>query len=219
VKARVLGVKQYFDDTAGRFDSIYAVEKPWDQKVVDAVFRKTVNQRFDMVMAEMPNMAGKSVLDVGTGSGRYAVELAARGAIVTGIDFSTEMLGLARTAAEKRGVSDRCRWISDDILQLNQLKERFHISLAIGFFDYIQDPRPFLKLISSLTDGTLYLSFPKRWTARTVLRKLRLAWNGCYVRFYTKREVEALLQGMGRNPESVRITSVNRDFVVKVCFA
>src|SRR5207237_7948742 len=36
------------------------------------------------------------VLDVGTGTGRHALRLAARGARVTALDFSAEMLGKAR---------------------------------------------------------------------------------------------------------------------------
>jgi malonyl-CoA O-methyltransferase len=39
---------------------------------------------------------GLSILDVGSGTGRHALRLAARGARVTGIDFSEAMLGKAR---------------------------------------------------------------------------------------------------------------------------
>jgi ubiquinone/menaquinone biosynthesis C-methylase UbiE len=80
MKSHVSGTKQYFDETAARFDAIYSVEKPWRQNILDVVFRKTVNQRYELIMADLPRMAGERVLDVGTGSGRYAVELAVRGA-------------------------------------------------------------------------------------------------------------------------------------------
>jgi len=47
-------------------------------------------------------IAGRSFLDVGTGTGRAALALARRGGIVTGVDASPEMLrvGEARAAAE-----------------------------------------------------------------------------------------------------------------------
>ena len=212
------GIRQYFDETAVRFDGIYSAEKPWRQKAVDALFRKTVNQRYDLIMADLQDMNGRTVLDVGTGSGRYAVELAARGASVTGVDFSSEMIMLAREAARQRGVGDRCRWLQGDFLQLNNLGNQFDVSLAIGFFDYIKDPQAILQRMTQLTTKTLYLSFPKRWTARTALRKLRLAWNGCYVRFYTRQQVDELLRTMGRLPVSLEVTSVNRDFIVKASF-
>lgn len=219
MKDHVSGVRQYFDQTAARFDDIYSVEKPWYQQILDAIFRRTVNQRYELIMADLQDMAGKAVLDVGTGSGRYAVELAARGASVTGVDFSSEMLELARKAAQQQGVVDRCRWIQGDFLGLTNLGGEFDVSLAIGFFDYISNPEPILQRMAALTQGILYLSFPKRWTTRTIPRKLRLALNGCYVRFYTRDEIEILIRRLGRKSVSMQIISVNRDFIVKVCLA
>ncbi len=46
-----------------------------------------------------------SVLDVGGGPGRYAIELARRGYRVTLLDLSGESLRLAREKAEQAGVS------------------------------------------------------------------------------------------------------------------
>ena len=53
-----------------------------------------------------------SVLDVGCGSGRHAVELAVRGYDVTGLDISAGMLEEARKKADDAGV--RIRWIHGD---------------------------------------------------------------------------------------------------------
>jgi len=218
MKDHASGIRQYFDEAAVRFDGIYSPDKPWHQKTIDALFRKTVNQRFELIMADLRDMKGQTVLDVGTGSGRYAVELAVRGALVTGIDFSSEMIALASEAARQREVDDRCRWLQGDFMQLNNLSDPFDVSLAIGFFDYVRNPQPILQRMAQLTTKSLYLSFPKRWTARTGLRKLRLAWNGCYVRFYTREQIDELVRNMGRVPVSVKVTSVNRDFIVKVSF-
>jgi demethylmenaquinone methyltransferase/2-methoxy-6-polyprenyl-1,4-benzoquinol methylase len=43
--------------------------------------------------------AGSRALDVGTGTGDLAIELASRGALVTGVDFAPAMLELARVKA------------------------------------------------------------------------------------------------------------------------
>lgn len=48
-------------------------------------------------------LAGRSVLDVGTGTGRASLALARRGAAVTGVDASREMLGVA----EARAIAER----------------------------------------------------------------------------------------------------------------
>jgi SAM-dependent methyltransferase len=44
-------------------------------------------------------IGGRTILDVGTGTGRAAIALARRGAVVTGVDASQEMLAVARTRA------------------------------------------------------------------------------------------------------------------------
>ena len=41
------------------------------------------------------------MLDVGTGTGRAAIALARRGAVVTGVDASEEMLAVARQRAPR----------------------------------------------------------------------------------------------------------------------
>ena len=45
---------------------------------------------------------GRTILDVGTGTGRAAIALARRGAIVTGVDASKEMLAVARLRAAEQ---------------------------------------------------------------------------------------------------------------------
>jgi len=50
---------------------------------------------------------GRSILDVGTGTGRAALLLAEQGAVVTGVDASEEMLAVARRRAAEQHVSVR----------------------------------------------------------------------------------------------------------------
>jgi ubiquinone/menaquinone biosynthesis C-methylase UbiE len=54
------------------------------------------------------------VLDVGTGTGRHALKLARRGASVTAFDQSSEMLAVARQAAQGEGLSADFRLLSLD---------------------------------------------------------------------------------------------------------
>ncbi|MBI5707303.1 MAG: class I SAM-dependent methyltransferase [Armatimonadetes bacterium] len=56
--------------------------------------------------------AGSSILDMGCGVGRHAVELAKRGFQVTGVDLSEGMLAQARRAEEEAGVS--VAWVHAD---------------------------------------------------------------------------------------------------------
>lgn len=49
-------------------------------------------------------VAGQTMLDVGTGTGRAALALAVRGALVTGVDASAEMLAVAERRAAAAGI-------------------------------------------------------------------------------------------------------------------
>ena len=57
------------------------------------------------------------VLDLGCGTGRMTLELARRGYDMTGIDYSTEMLEIARDNAEEEGLADRMLWLCQDITE------------------------------------------------------------------------------------------------------
>ena len=58
----------------------------------------------DFLETELHLPAVASILDLGCGTGRHAIELARRGYRVTGIDISSGMLAIARDNAAKAGV-------------------------------------------------------------------------------------------------------------------
>jgi len=58
----------------------------------------------------MRPMRGARALDLGTGPGLVALELAVRGAIVLGVDIAENQIGAARELAEARGLAPACRF-------------------------------------------------------------------------------------------------------------
>jgi len=56
------------------------------------------------IAAFLAPIEGRRILDVGTGTGRAAIALAQRGALVTGVDASAEMLEVAERRAHDAGV-------------------------------------------------------------------------------------------------------------------
>lgn len=76
------------------------------------VFTKwtTTEVKFVVDLFDLPPRA--SILDMGCGVGRHAVELAKLGFQVTGVDLSTGMLDQARHNATEAGVE--CKWIEAD---------------------------------------------------------------------------------------------------------
>lgn len=64
--------------------------------------------------------AGKRLLEVGSGSGNYAILLAKLGADVTGIELSEDKTLLAMRRAAAAGVMAKCRFRVDDFFQLSE---------------------------------------------------------------------------------------------------
>ena len=69
----------------------------------------------DLMFARIGDPRGLRVLEVGCGSGALSVYLAMRGATVTGLDVSAEMLALARRRAEVNGVAESASFVDSPI--------------------------------------------------------------------------------------------------------
>jgi SAM-dependent methyltransferase len=66
--------------------------------------RLIADEQEEVVARFLAPVTGRVVLDVGTGTGRAAIALASRGAVVTGVDASAEMLAVAVRRATAAGV-------------------------------------------------------------------------------------------------------------------
>jgi len=203
-------VRQYFDGEAERFDAIYRADKSVAQQIVDRLFRAVIHRRYQMTLALCGDVAGKRVLDVGCGSGRYAVEFARRGAQVVGLDFAPAMIEMATHRAEQDGLGGQCRFEAGDFLEWCE-PHHFDICLGIGLFDYTAEPRGFLGKMRQLTEERGIFSFPIRWTMRSLTRWMRLSLNRCPVFFYGGSQVRELLSQTGWS--QVDVERLSRDFL------
>lgn len=204
-------VQSYFQKTSHGFDAIYSSQKSLQQKIVDFLFHRVVQQRFGVAFQEIGELKGKKLIDVGCGSGRYLLEAARRGASrVTGVDFADSMLELARRYLEAENFTNIAGLFKQDFLQFPE-NEQYEYLLAIGFFDYIPNPVDYLKKMKRLVTERLILSFPKKWTVRTPLRWSRLTLAGCPVFFYQKRKVENLLKSVSFH--SYKLINLSRDYL------
>jgi SAM-dependent methyltransferase len=70
----------------------------------------------ELVVERVGVAAGEELLDVATGSGNVAIHAAAKGARVTGLDLTPELLEVARGRAAERGVE--VRWLEGDAEEL-----------------------------------------------------------------------------------------------------
>ncbi len=192
-------VQHRFEWDAANFAGIYDDESSIVWRTFNRVFRKAIFVRYDVAMRESTPPDGKSFLDIGCGSGVYSNELARRGAQrVLGIDFSEPMLEIARASAAKLGVAAKTNFVSDEFLKHDFGEERFDISIAMGVFDYLEDPQPFLTKMASLTRGKVLASFPRYSLLRGTARRLRYRLTGRGdVFYYSSDKVSQLARAAG----------------------
>jgi SAM-dependent methyltransferase len=82
---------------------------------------------------------GTRVLDVGCGVGRWSRQLAAKGALVTGVDLSPTMIAQAQRRAAAEGVAARCQFRVQDLSKL-EVEGQFEVVLGVTVLQHILDP-------------------------------------------------------------------------------
>ena len=96
------------------------------------------NQReAEVVWRLLSLQEGATVLDLGCGHGRIAVELAKRGGLLTGLDASAKFIGLAREAAAAAGL--QINFIEGDMRRLPWQGEFDAIVIWFTTFGYFDD--------------------------------------------------------------------------------
>lgn len=207
-----MSVQTYFDQEAEVFDRIYEGKGTFGAWI-DNKFRRAIRERWSLTLEVCGDLHGKTVLDIGCGSGRYAVEFAKRGADrVIGLDFAPNMLKLAEEYAQAEGVGSRCEFINGDFLSW-QTARHFDICVAMGVFDYILTPRPFLERMVNLADHRVIASFPSNSFLRGPLRKLRYRLRGCPVYLFNQSQIQEVVKGLG-NASITKIRGHGMDYFV-----
>jgi magnesium-protoporphyrin O-methyltransferase len=170
-EARRGWVQEYFDRTASA---------AWARLTSDAPVsgvRATVRAGRDRMRALLTSwlpadLAGVRVLDAGCGPGTLAIELAARGALVTAVDVAPTLVALARERAAGMPGARRIRWHVGDMLDP-----------ALGRFDHVvamdsllayeaDDTAQALGALAARADGSVLATFAP---ASVLLRAMRLA--------------------------------------------
>lgn len=118
----------YFNEIASKYDSWY--ETPMG-KFVDGV---ETSLAFELFSPEK----GMKVLDAGCGTGNFSIKLAERGAQVTGIDLSTEMMAVAQEKARRRD-------LNIEFLEMNI----YNLAFPDNYFDGVFSMAVFETLLES----------------------------------------------------------------------
>jgi len=128
----------------------------------------------DVVAAALRDeLAGRSggaaarVLDVGGGSGTWAVPLAVAGCDVTVVDSSANALAVLRSRAREAGVADRIRAVQADVDALADIAGGADLVLGHGLLEYVDDPAAAVRALATATapGGAVSVLVAGRWAA------------------------------------------------------
>jgi tRNA (mo5U34)-methyltransferase len=104
-------------------------------------------QKFRHFERELPNVHGKSVLDIGCNAGFYSIEMKKRGAgRVLGIDSDERYLAQARLASDTLGCGD-IEFAKLDVYDVGAIGERFDLVIFMGVLYHLRHPLLALDLI------------------------------------------------------------------------
>lgn len=188
--------ERYFQKRAREFDALYDEKLDW-RYVLNHIFRRPLYDRVRLTVEEFEGLEHFAVLDVGCGSGRNSVIFARRGARrVVGVDFAANMIALAHDYARSKGLEECCEFIQADALQYSS-PCKFDVVVALGVFDYIDDPRNLLRRMMALSSGKVIATFPGPSLLRAPLRKLRYKLRDCPVYFFSRHRLENICAEIG----------------------
>lgn len=116
-------------------------------------------------------IASRTVLDVGTGTGRAAIALARRGARVTGVDASAEMLAVADRRAREAGVD--VVFLSGDAHGLAFGDRSFDAVVCLRVLMHTPDWQRSLAELCRVARDRVVFDYPSFWSAAALQASAR----------------------------------------------
>jgi SAM-dependent methyltransferase len=154
---------------------------------------------------ELARSVGGPVLELGSGTGRIALELAQRGLAVTGLEPSRRMVQWAKTKAEQRSAQHQTEWVEGELTNFTLGGRKFKLILAPGnVLQRVGDALALERCLASVADhlepdGTFVaIVEPPRWEALSFARRyLKTVYNprtGELINIYHSLDVDPFWQ-------------------------
>jgi SAM-dependent methyltransferase len=169
-----------------------------------------------VLMAFLGDVAGQRILDVGTGTGRAAIALARRGALVTGMDASNEMLRVARTRARDEGLP--IDFQEGDAHRLAFSDRAFDRTVCFRLLMHVPDWRTAIAELCRVTDARLVIDYPATASAAAAQAIWRnaAASAGKTVEAYRTFSASAIADELARH--GFRVAERHKQFVLPIGF-
>ncbi len=122
----------------------------------------------------LPNLKGKTVLDLGCGYGHNCIEFIKKGASkVVGIDISEKMLNVANDENSNKNIE----YVNMSMTDIDKLEDKFDFIYSSLAFHYIEDFESFCKLMYSKLNNKGYLLFSQEHPIVTASTGMGLGYN------------------------------------------
>ena len=177
--------RRYFEKHADAFDRVYA--RP---HMSSWFLRPGPWRGRELAVSVVGQHSSPAVLDLGCGPGRVAEAVIDAGAATyLGVDLAPNMLALARERLD--GLAS-VELLEGDFLDLD-IRGEFDVVLALGLFDYLEEPVRAAEWMRARCSSTLVASFTRRDWIKGPIRRFRYErLHRCPIFDYTEVEAEAL---------------------------
>jgi ubiquinone/menaquinone biosynthesis C-methylase UbiE len=166
------------------------------------------------IAAFLAPLEGRRILDVGTGTGRAAIALAKRGAMVTGVDASAEMLDVAGRRARDAGA--RVTFTQGDAHRLEFADRSFDSVVCLRVLMHTPDWRASLRELCRVASARVVFDYPSLYSAaalQALVRRVTHRFNPAVeaYRVFSSAAVSRALAESG-----FRVTGAHRQFVLPI---
>jgi SAM-dependent methyltransferase len=158
--------------------------------VLGPFIQKGIIERHHRALAFLGATRAQTILDLGCGVGRFAIEAARQGVTVHAYDISPPAITMAQEASRRAGVSDHCHFYAADLLAVDFPAADAWFDL--GCLNYLPEPALVVQKLTQVPHLFSCLPMQGHWLApvhyvyRTLLRGQK------YLSF-TEAEIRALL--------------------------
>ncbi|MEM3437769.1 MAG: methyltransferase domain-containing protein [Nitrososphaerales archaeon] len=153
-----------YDKMAERYDI--------EERSEDSIYplRSYINSRELMALNLINNVKNEKVLDIGTGTGRFALRLTKRGAETYGIEISEKMLLKAKEKAKKYDLMDNLHLILGDAENLPFRSEIFNRAMSMTVINHLPHPERAIEEMSRVlkVNGIAVISSPNIFSLRGI---------------------------------------------------
>ncbi len=159
-------------------------------------------------------LEGRRILDVGTGTGRAAIALAKRGAIVTGVDASAEMLDVAARRAKEDNT--RVTFLRGDAHRLEFPDRAFDAVVCLRVLMHTPDWRASLGELCRVASQRVVFDYPSLYSGaalQALVRRVTHTMNPA-VEAYRVFSPGAVARALG--DAGFRVTGEHRQFVLPI---